>query len=56
MFAVVGLSHHTAPIDVREQTTSWSPSPAHDTPSGTETLRADRTKLGLLIARTLAGE
>jgi acyl-homoserine lactone acylase PvdQ len=39
------------PIDVLEQNNSWSPSPADDTPSGSETLRAERTKLGLVIAR-----
>jgi acyl-homoserine lactone acylase PvdQ len=39
------------PIEVLEQTNSWSPSPADDTPPGSETMRAQRTKLGLVIAR-----
>ena len=39
------------PIEVLEQRNSWTPSPADDTPPGSETMRAERTKLGLVIAR-----
>ena len=34
------------PIEVLERTNSWAPSAADQTPPGTETLRAERTKLG----------
>jgi acyl-homoserine lactone acylase PvdQ len=39
------------PIEVLQQQNSWTPSPADDTPPGSETMRAERTKLGLVIAR-----
>ncbi len=39
------------PIDVLEKTGSWQPSPGDDTPAGTQTLRAERTKLGLVAGR-----
>ena len=39
------------PIDVLEKTNSWTPSPADDTPPGSETLHAERTNLGLVAAR-----
>ena len=39
------------PIEVLEQRNSWTPSPADDSPPGSETLRAERTKLGLVIGR-----
>jgi acyl-homoserine lactone acylase PvdQ len=39
------------PIEVLEKTNSWLPSPADDTPPGSETLHAERTKLGLVAAR-----
>ena len=39
------------PIEVLEKTNSWTPSPADDTPPGSETLHAERTKLGLVTAR-----
>jgi acyl-homoserine lactone acylase PvdQ len=39
------------PIEVLEQSNSWTPSPADQTPPGSETLRAERTKLGLVVAR-----
>jgi len=39
------------PIDVLEKTNSWHPSPADDTPSGSETLHAERTNFGLVRAR-----
>ena len=38
-------------IDVLEKTNSWTPSPADDTPPGSETLHAERTQLGLVTAR-----
>jgi acyl-homoserine lactone acylase PvdQ len=39
------------PIEVLEQRNSWTPTPADQTPAGSETLRTERTKLGLVIAR-----
>ena len=39
------------PIEVLEKTVSWRPSLADDTPAGSQTLRAERTKLGLVAAR-----
>jgi acyl-homoserine lactone acylase PvdQ len=39
------------PIEVVEKTVSWSPTPADQTPAGSQTLRAERTKLGLVAAR-----
>jgi acyl-homoserine lactone acylase PvdQ len=39
------------PIETIEKTVSWSPSPADQTPAGSQTLRAERTKLGLVAAR-----
>jgi acyl-homoserine lactone acylase PvdQ len=39
------------PIEVLEKTNNWTPSPADDTPPGSETLHAERTKLGLVTAR-----
>jgi acyl-homoserine lactone acylase PvdQ len=41
------------PIEVLEKKNSWQPSPGDDTPAGTQTLRAERTKLGLLAGRGL---
>jgi acyl-homoserine lactone acylase PvdQ len=38
------------PIEVLEQTNSWSPNLVDTTPAGSETLRAYRTKVGLGIA------
>ena len=44
-------------IEVLEKTNNWTPSPADDTPPGSETLHAERTKLGLVTARaTLRGK
>jgi acyl-homoserine lactone acylase PvdQ len=40
------------PFDVLRRANSWSPTPADDTPEGSETLKALRTKLGIVIART----
>jgi hypothetical protein len=39
------------PIEVLEKTNAWTPSPADDTAAGSETLHAERTKLGLVTAR-----
>ncbi|HYH58908.1 MAG TPA: penicillin acylase family protein [Thermoleophilaceae bacterium] len=38
-------------IEVLERTNSWDPSAADQTPAGTETLRVERTQLGIVIAR-----
>jgi acyl-homoserine lactone acylase PvdQ len=39
------------PIEVLERTNRWAPTLADPTPAGTQTLRAERTKLGLVTAR-----
>jgi acyl-homoserine lactone acylase PvdQ len=39
------------PIEVLERTNSWTPNLADSTPPGSETLRAERTKLGLVAGR-----
>jgi acyl-homoserine lactone acylase PvdQ len=39
------------PIEVLEKQNSWQPSLGDDTPAGTQTLRAERTKLGLVAGR-----
>ena len=39
------------PMEALERRNSWSPSLADSTPAGTQTLRALRTKIGLVIAR-----
>src|SRR5215208_190260 len=39
------------PIDVLTKTNAWQPSPGDDTPAGSQTLRAERTKLGLVAGR-----
>ncbi|HEX8207979.1 MAG TPA: penicillin acylase family protein, partial [Solirubrobacteraceae bacterium] len=39
------------PIEVLERTNEWEPNAADPTPAGSETLRAERTKLGLVRAR-----
>ncbi|MDQ6916100.1 MAG: penicillin acylase family protein, partial [Actinomycetota bacterium] len=45
------------PMEVLRQTNSWSPTPADSTPAGTQTLEAQRTKLGLVAARgTVRGQ
>ena len=45
------------PIEVLERTNSWQPTPGDDTPAGTQTLRAERTKLGLVAGRgTIKGK
>lgn len=44
------------PIEVLERVNRWSPTLADSTPAGSETLRAQRTKLGLVSGRaTIAG-
>jgi acyl-homoserine lactone acylase PvdQ len=39
------------PIEVLSKTISWTPNLADPTPPGSETLRSERTKLGIVIAR-----
>ena len=39
------------PMEVLQKTNTWKPTPADETPAGTQTLRAERTKLGLVAAR-----
>jgi acyl-homoserine lactone acylase PvdQ len=39
------------PMEVLERQNSWTPNAADSTPAGSETLRAERTKLGLVTAR-----
>ena len=39
------------PIETLERVNSWSPSTADSTPAGSETLRAGRTALGIVIGR-----
>ena len=43
------------PFEVLERTNSWIPSLADQTPPGSETLRALRTKLGLVTHRAMIG-
>ena len=43
------------PMDELSRTNSWSPNLADSTPSGSETLTAERTKMGLVIARATIG-
>jgi acyl-homoserine lactone acylase PvdQ len=45
------------PIETLERTNAWEPNAADDTPSGTETLLTERTRLGLVVGRaTIAGK
>jgi acyl-homoserine lactone acylase PvdQ len=39
------------PIEVVERTNRWIPTPADQTPPGRQTLRAERTKMGLIAGR-----
>jgi acyl-homoserine lactone acylase PvdQ len=39
------------PIEVLERRNSWVPTPGDQTPAGTQTLRAERTKLGIVAGR-----
>ena len=43
------------PFDVLTRTNSWSPTPADQTAAGSETLRALRTKLGIVAGRAMIG-
>jgi acyl-homoserine lactone acylase PvdQ len=43
------------PMEKLEKTESWTPSPGDQTPPGSQTLRAWRTKLGLLAGRGTVG-
>jgi acyl-homoserine lactone acylase PvdQ len=43
------------PFEAMSRTNSWSPSPADQTPSGSETLTTLRSKLGVVIARAKVG-
>ncbi|MFP5362844.1 MAG: penicillin acylase family protein [Thermoleophilia bacterium] len=43
------------PIEVLERTNSWAPTVADATPAGRQTLRAERTKLGLVSGRATIG-
>jgi acyl-homoserine lactone acylase PvdQ len=40
-------------MEVLERRNTWTPSPADDTPPGSETLRVERTKLGIVIGRAM---
>jgi acyl-homoserine lactone acylase PvdQ len=42
-------------MDTVRRTNTWTPNAADQTPPGSETLRADRTKLGIVIARARIG-
>src|SRR3954449_11323938 len=39
------------PIETLTRTNSWQPTAADQTPAGTQTLKAERTKLGIVVAR-----
>ncbi len=39
------------PVEVLERTNTWVPTPADQSPPGSHTLRAERTKLGLIAGR-----
>jgi acyl-homoserine lactone acylase PvdQ len=43
------------PIEVMRQANAWSPSAADPTPAGSQTLEAQRTKLGLVVGRGTIG-
>src|SRR5215218_4198072 len=43
------------PIEVIERVNRWQASPGDQTPAGTETLRAQRTRMGLVAARAIVG-
>jgi acyl-homoserine lactone acylase PvdQ len=43
------------PIERLEKTNVWVPTPADQTPPGTQTLRAERTKLGIVAGRGTVG-
>src|SRR3954469_772273 len=39
------------PIETLTRTNSWQSTPADDTPAGSQTLKAERTKMGIVVAR-----
>ncbi len=41
------------PVEVLDRVNRWQPSPGDSTPAGSETLRAQRTKLGLVAGRAI---
>ncbi len=43
------------PVEVVERKNSWQPTPGDSTPAGSETLRAERTALGLVAGRARVG-
>ena len=43
------------PIETLERHNAWQPSAADGTPAGTETLRTERTRLGLVVGRATIG-
>jgi acyl-homoserine lactone acylase PvdQ len=43
------------PFEVLDKTVSWEPNGADSTPAGSETLRALRTKMGIVTHRTMIG-
>ena len=43
------------PVEVLERVNAWQPSPGDPTPAGRETLRALRTKLGIVAGRAVVG-
>jgi acyl-homoserine lactone acylase PvdQ len=49
------LAGQCQPMEKIERVNQWSPNVADQTPAGTETLTAYRTKMGLLIARATVG-
>jgi acyl-homoserine lactone acylase PvdQ len=49
------LGTECRPFEVLERRNSWSPSPADQTPPGSETLRAERSAAGIVIARGTVG-
>jgi acyl-homoserine lactone acylase PvdQ len=45
------LEGRCEPIETLTRTNSWQPTAADQTPAGTQTLKAERTKLGIVVAR-----
>ena len=43
------------PMEILDRTNSWQPTAADNTPAGQETLRAQRTRLGLVVGRGTIG-
>src|SRR4051794_9672596 len=42
-------------IETLTRTNSWQSTPADDTPAGSQTLKAERTKMGIVVARATIG-